>query len=1465
MASTIIYANQSKDFSLWDTHKDVLKELFLTQKKPLKEVKQLMESNHGFPRNFTLSTYETTLRDHLGFRKNLKREDWEAIATHLEKRQGKESEVVFRGEPLAHKRVAKEIDRYCPKAANITIPTRATPPLPASIVIRSPPPASLEAVSDSQSSINDDGRVLGLEYNSARTYSNTTIGRDIIESSANLIPDIQHELSYLLRERYLRARMNLPINTFAKKIIEALADESRHHVTEDMLRSLASLHQMTGSPKVFGLNTSISILVNASYMLSNEYLDWKFGFPFLRWFEKVADMQLLRRFFSQNTPTTIASWKSLIKLNDSMYRMLPESRDAVATIWIEVGLTASEGKLMKGNAIGLLHVLRRMELPQRWKMWKRISPFGHKLFGGQWPECESQMLGDLLRRSIFDNYPFSIEDALDSGNSLPRTINLSGPNTVLDAVNMDCMKMLVEAGVRFEFDPVFCYIDLLRHLPYLPDQHCKKPWLAKLDRMAEFVDFCTGGLEECVTVFGICAAANRGLECLSEYLQSKPHPVQSNDKIPVPTTKTVLLQLALSKTTKMRLRSIVEVLLQYGVDIEVKALGRTGPRGGPRPALQAVWAGDVGMIALLAKHGADFNNQDILYAVKDSAMDESEEIDPSTKFEALVDQLVDAGLSLQQHGPPTMLRAVGLLDRTGDAPADVFIKVLQKYGVTWDESFFNNGKHWKGWDWSNEEVRGMDLLHAALRMRATFKTFQYLLDNGIQVHSGLCELDGKSMLHVALTSGPSDEQLEIARTLIDHLGMNIKTDPVWPSLLTLSMIDHPLKSDLEFFYYAKSLGATLPLPTNTVKAMQRFSLIPKLLVANAQVGTVREVWNHGEGFEQLHDEDRDRLLLYTIRAKAFSWAHILIEHGANINGEAYFDKYDWEIARTSTPFRYACEYGDCPLQFIRYLLELGGSTKFAGTTGLTAMHFAAFDGKLNLASLILEYDADVNTVWTPDDLQRVYHDWKLQWKTEWIQPMFTPLDMASAVGRLDMVKFLLNIGGRSAIPGLTGFDGALELARKRDCPGIVMLLNEAINNTNERASRIRNRSSPSRGHRPHHQFPPHDPWIPSKHHATRYSAISSRWQQAVEPRTFREVCLRSTQLDALACVLTPRRCRYVERIYFTVVIPSSDPDMQPAEQKAHLCKVMTGAFRRLFQILAEKSHPSDGGMMMLQVANVEFPEYVEPTSPRPFYQRDALNLVDWEDLPVVPCISELVLHEHQGERRVSLPTDLQLGLRLPNLPRITLGTFHWSGAGVRIMPRVDAVRSWRHELAAAFADERLLAWACPGKEGHVPPCYCVAAAASPDNGANAPPQHYEPLGAAIRSWSQNLRILEISGVFDWSLFWPSEVEPTRSAPGAAAFPHWPDLETFTTELSPCSSDGTCYFIRDPDAARVVIYAGREISLPPVGQPHDGTLQPLLASWPRALAQMPRLGGLRWNFCARWRGAGSRGWSWWFWV
>lgn len=60
-----------------------------------------------------LCDYEVALRDILHFRKNLKREEWRAIATHVSnrKRQGKDSEVIWNDTRFEAKKLRKELLR----------------------------------------------------------------------------------------------------------------------------------------------------------------------------------------------------------------------------------------------------------------------------------------------------------------------------------------------------------------------------------------------------------------------------------------------------------------------------------------------------------------------------------------------------------------------------------------------------------------------------------------------------------------------------------------------------------------------------------------------------------------------------------------------------------------------------------------------------------------------------------------------------------------------------------------------------------------------------------------------------------------------------------------------------------------------------------------------------------------------------------------------------------------------------------------------------------------------------------------------------------------------------------------------------------------------------------------------------------------------------------------------------------
>ncbi|KAI1151840.1 hypothetical protein F4825DRAFT_338880 [Nemania diffusa] len=58
---------------VWQRNKTTFRRLYLSERRTLKDVKRVMESEHNFPAT-PLSTYESKLRD-LGLRKKMKRKD----------------------------------------------------------------------------------------------------------------------------------------------------------------------------------------------------------------------------------------------------------------------------------------------------------------------------------------------------------------------------------------------------------------------------------------------------------------------------------------------------------------------------------------------------------------------------------------------------------------------------------------------------------------------------------------------------------------------------------------------------------------------------------------------------------------------------------------------------------------------------------------------------------------------------------------------------------------------------------------------------------------------------------------------------------------------------------------------------------------------------------------------------------------------------------------------------------------------------------------------------------------------------------------------------------------------------------------------------------------------------------------------------------------------------------------------
>ncbi|OTB12660.1 hypothetical protein K445DRAFT_180089 [Daldinia sp. EC12] len=95
---------------IWEQHKSTFLRLYQTERKTLREVKEIMESEHGFPEN-SLLTYETKLRDELHLRKKLKKTDWVSVHHHRLKRGDKPTGVYLNGTEIPQHKVWKEIRR----------------------------------------------------------------------------------------------------------------------------------------------------------------------------------------------------------------------------------------------------------------------------------------------------------------------------------------------------------------------------------------------------------------------------------------------------------------------------------------------------------------------------------------------------------------------------------------------------------------------------------------------------------------------------------------------------------------------------------------------------------------------------------------------------------------------------------------------------------------------------------------------------------------------------------------------------------------------------------------------------------------------------------------------------------------------------------------------------------------------------------------------------------------------------------------------------------------------------------------------------------------------------------------------------------------------------------------------------------------------------------------------------------
>lgn len=356
----------------------------------------------------------------------------------------------------------------------------------------------------------------------------------------------------------------------------------------------------------------------------------------------------------------------------------------------------------------------------------------------------------------------------------------------------------------------------------------------------------------------------------------------------------------------------------------------------------------------------------------------------------------------------------------------------------------------------------------------------------------------------------------------------------------------------------------------------------------------------------------------------------------------------------------------------------------------------------------------------------------------------------------------------------------------------------------------------------------------------RLSTLSRKWQAAIECRTFARLRISShgNDINDFALIVTPfRLSSYLRVLKFEVDVLFDESTIEPRSMsQARFSEAFTEALRSLFEVLTEGEN-ADGGVagngdgtsgssgLTLKLGQIDSLRYVR-TGRMP-YLRERIGVIDGgRPLPMVKCISGFVFEVRAIPRKLALRASIDIASRLPNMKRFELRANYGALIQNPLLHKED-----RQALAVALADMQFFKDHQGGEVVFaVDDMHLLKRESYPDCTNES---SYDPLGAAFRKWSHNLSSLEIYGVFDESLFGPTEAE-RRAAPIPIPMPSvlWTRLTKFVATLKPCMPSGGWYFTYGNQTDDT--YRGKR------NVPCEMTLQPLFASWANAIVGMPTL-------------------------
>ncbi|KAK8113500.1 ankyrin repeat-containing protein [Apiospora sp. TS-2023a] len=1032
MAKPTRCAPELQDLEIWHRYKPQLRELYIVQNQTLKRVKKSMEEQHGWP-VFKPATYEVVLRDELGLVKNLTKEDWLAIQRHMEKRSrgSKRSEVVLHGQVVDQKRITKAIGRYC---RSVDIHRARTPILRDGLRIRTPPLLSPQNIVPG-----------GMAYTQIATMADSI-------NIANTLPPTGPRGKFTILPRPLR--------------IEAILE----------IRANAPFNQLANKLQELFVNDYFGILMKECYVLSNNISDPELSRRFLDWVGLVAEKELLRAFFSLKLPTVIAVWEH------SLLESYEFKHGRAFDILIEIGLAVDNGRLIQsrhaiyfamaidlGSSMAMSSVSRLMKagvspnarfdhyhLSQICAAYESIN--GRDYY---WRCCALKQAAknrdhELLRLLITaGNCRCGKFDAM-YGNLLLRLATTKDLFTKYPP-SLQCVEVIMNGMMWVDFLPTPSGT-LAFTMESLGWNNCGKPELL-VDRVFfsdegadrsiyKAVASKSQWAQKSVTVSGIFMAAERGTIALQQYLEFA--------HIPQSEMKEALLQIALSEAAARENIAVLVCLLEFGVDPHVNTLGIRLPEDEHlqwNPLVRAATQCNAGALRILLNQGIDIGGYHLFQWVMQNSIEPGSDLPQLEKRRSLTIQLLlDAGAHIDI--PPTSLLLAAILpftpnDRHRDCrphfldhiasfkPDYVLWGKLQQHGISFDCG-----------------VNGCNTLQTVLREGSNLCTVSYLIHNGVQVHSfptkneHFDSIGDTTMLHDALLMTHVDRS-EIVEVLIENGADMFATTSTGISILEASLIDSDVFSwcyrrmiprytkqeSLDMFWALSRLMG--PCQVSLVDFKHR-SLLSYLII----LGESDE--NICAGLDAVADINNYRvsqglsLLMEAIEHRRITLVMELLERGCDVNLriDSLPPQQQHGCSEFNNALQIACRYYRSDSQdnsIVQLLLRRGAEVNEPPSMwGMTALQYAVVEGNLRVVALLLEHGADINA---RPGIHSDDSDFGFTNRTQ-------AVDIAVCCRHLDMLHLLVEAGGLSGIPGITGLDGAMLVANEEGSTGILEYLQQ---------------------------------------------------------------------------------------------------------------------------------------------------------------------------------------------------------------------------------------------------------------------------------------------------------------------------------------------------------------------------------------------------------------------------------------